>query len=72
MTNVTIGPYADPPQWDRYFIKSADGRRIERTHQKLANGGYHYIDIDCSTCEWEEWFEVPDEEGVWHDIYPVS
>lgn len=74
MTNakIIIGEYADPPELDRYFIRTYEGTRIERTEQKLANGGYHYLDVHCDTAESEEWFDVPDENGSWCKVCLVD
>ncbi|QGZ56731.1 hypothetical protein [Paraburkholderia acidiphila] len=65
---VEIGPYADPPVFDRYLVKVYDwrprfncviGRTVERTERLLANGGVHYVDVDVATCESREWFSIP-------------
>ncbi|MBW9102927.1 hypothetical protein [Paraburkholderia phenoliruptrix] len=70
-----IGPYAEPPVVRRYIVKVFDwphrsspfvGREVERTAQRLANGGWHYIEIDTHTCKSREWLSVPIEGRDYH------
>jgi hypothetical protein len=64
-----IGLHADPPIWDRYFVRDdRTGRRIERIEQKLASGGWHYTDIDTVSFEVSEWFHVPDADGTFRRV----
>ena len=71
----TIGAYAEPAVIERYLVKVFDwpqdpyffgGRSVERTAQRLANGGWHYLEIDVHTCESREWFSVPVEGNDYH------
>lgn len=68
-----IGPHAEPPVWDRYFVRNKrTGRRIERTGQKLASGGWHYTDIDTVTFVVSEWFHVPRADGTFRRVIVVD
>jgi hypothetical protein len=67
-----IGPHADPPVWDRYFVRNVQtGKRVERTEQKLASGGWHYTDIDTVSGDVSEWFHVPNGDGTFNHVVVV-
>jgi hypothetical protein len=68
-----IGPHADPPIWDQYFVRDRyTGRRIARTEQKLASGGWHYTDIDTVSFDVSEWFHIPNNDGTFRRVILVD
>jgi hypothetical protein len=73
MAAIQIGPYADPAIKDRYFVRDIEtGRRIDRHIQKLESGGWHYLDIDCLSCETREWFSLPAGDGTFYRLEIVG
>jgi len=69
---VVIGPYAEPPVSSTYLIREPLGMGKSvwmRTRQKLAPGGWHFIDYNQLTGEIRQSFHIPGADGYMHDLY---